>query len=276
MDNKEQILLWDDNSEYKPLRRPNSNSTVDTKAKQEERTGTDNSQSATEITTNNKDIVNKSYNFNDILRKSKLSADAKEWFPSSYSQVVPQLAQPAQSRLQRIKSENAGVTEDYNAESGQLKMGFESVNLDILIQSLIYDPGQFDNLVDNFIAILEPHSDDIEVAIKAVETIFEYALREPSFRYNAARLCSVLDEHYPLIRPHLHMLCEKELNSDKQNQGFTLFLAELYMQLNYETVYGRCVLDSLKKLISSGKPEDIKSACQALKVLSCIFACLDF
>ncbi|GJQ71105.1 hypothetical protein Trydic_g1010 [Trypoxylus dichotomus] len=271
MDNKEQTSLWDDkssleNSEYKPLRRPVSNSTVDTKANQEERNIADNLQSATKIT-NRKDIINKSYNFNDILKKSTLSADAKEWFPSTYSpQVVPQLAQPAQSRLQKIKSENACVTEDYNPETSQYKTAFEPVNLDILIQSLIYDPGQFDNLVDNFIAILEPYADDIEVAIKAVETIFEYALREPSFRYNAARLCSVLDEHYPLIRPHLHMLCEKELNSDNQNQGFTLFLAELYMQLHYEAVYGRCVLDSLKKLISSGKAEDIKSACQALKL----------
>ncbi|KAI4471275.1 eif4g domain protein [Holotrichia oblita] len=268
MDSKEQDPLWDGDSDYKPLRRPNSNSAVETKVRhlnQEDKVS-DSSQSTVESTTNNEDISNVSNSLNDMVVNSKLRVEAKEWFPSSYSPITPQLAQPAQSRLQRIKSVNTIVMNDYNPESSEHKMVFEAVNLDFLIQSLIYDPGQFDNLVDNFIAILEPHFDDVEVAMKTAEMIFEFALREPSFRYNAARLCSVLDEHYPLFRPQLHMLCEKELTTDTQNQGFTLFLAELYVQLHYEAVYGRCVLDSLKKLISSDKPDNIKSACQALKL----------
>lgn len=272
MENVEQVSLWDGNSEYTPLRRPNSNSSVDTKAKHtyEERNITQNSQLPTDSLHQCTD-TNKSKNFNDILSKSTLRVDAEEWFPSSYSPVGPQLAQPAQNRLQRIKSENTIITEDFNPETSHDKIPFDPVNLDILIQSLIYDPGQFDNLIDNFIAIFAPHLDDLEVAMKTAEAIFGYALQEPSFRYNAARLCSIVDEHYPMFRPQLHMLCEKELNSEDQNQGLTLFLAELYMQLNYETVYGKCVLDSLKKLISSGKPEYIKSACQALKVYKYIY-----
>lgn len=268
MDNKEQDQLWDDNTDYKPLRRPNSNSAVETKVRhsnQEDKV-LDSSISTIESATNNEDISNISNSLNDMVVNSKLRVEAKEWFPSTYSPTAPQLAQPAQSRLQRIKSGNSITMNEYNPETSQHRMEFDTVNLDLIIQSLIYDPGQFDNLVDNFIAILEPHFEDLEVAIRTAETIFEFALREPSFRYNAARLCSVLDEHYPLFRPRLHMLCEAELNTDIPNQGFTLFLAELYMQLHYQAVYGRCILDSLKKLVVSDEPDNIKSACQALKV----------
>ncbi|KAK9745862.1 hypothetical protein QE152_g6535 [Popillia japonica] len=268
MDNKEQDQLWDDNTDYKPLRRPNSNSAVETKVRhsnQEDKV-LDSSISTIESATNNEDISNISNSLNDMVVNSKLRVEAKEWFPSTYSPTAPQLAQPAQSRLQRIKSGNSITMNEYNPETSQHRMEFDTVNLDLIIQSLIYDPGQFDNLVDNFIAILEPHFEDLEVAIRTAETIFEFALREPSFRYNAARLCSVLDEHYPLFRPRLHMLCEAELNTDIPNQGFTLFLAELYMQLHYQAVYGRCILDSLKKLVVSDEPDNIKSACQALKL----------
>lgn len=259
--------LWDDTSDCdKPLRRPNINSTVDNTVKQtnEESNFTGNSQHATHSSNHRKDTLNNSSQFNDIVQKSKLSADAKEWYPSSFTKTTPQLAQPAQNRLQRIKHENV-TSDDTVVETSQNTFVFDPMPLDLLIKSLIYDPGQFDNLIENFLAILAPHFENVDVANKTAKIIFENALREPSFRYNAARLCSILDDHYPLFRAQLHILCEKELELDR-SQGLTLFLAELFMQLHYQAVYGRCVLGSLKKLVSSDVPEDIKSACQALKV----------
>lgn len=60
------------------------------------------------------------------------------------------------------------------------------------------------------------------------------------------------------------------LNDKKNLQGLTLFLAELYSQLHYENLYGKCLLDALNHLISTGDDINVKCACQALKVCTYI------
>lgn len=94
---------------------------------------------------------------------------------------------------------------------------------------------------------------------------------QPNFRYNAARLCTFVQENCPFVRSRLHLLCEKELAEPREKQGLSLFLAELYTQLHYENLYGKSLLSALRNLLSSGRPDDIKCLCQALKVSHKIF-----
>lgn len=91
-------------------------------------------------------------------------------------------------------------------------------------------------------------------------------MNEQNFRYTAARLCCIVDQNCPLFRTELHLICNKTLNEKKSLQGLTLFLAELYSQLHYENLYGKCLLDALNHLISTGDDINVKCACQALKV----------
>lgn len=89
---------------------------------------------------------------------------------------------------------------------------------------------------------------------------------EASFRYNAARLCNILQEQCALFRPRLYILCEKGVHNDTNISGLTYFLAELYTQKHVQSMYGICLLDAMKNLIAKQDPDGFKCVCQTLKV----------
>ncbi|XP_022917384.1 uncharacterized protein [Onthophagus taurus] len=230
--------LWESDKEYKPLRHPSSN---------DKNHLTDSSMSS------DGDYCNSS--------KTPLRAEAKEWFPRGYTpqQQTPHVASghSIDDRLKKIRLGEPPSEPD---------PAFDQSHLESILQSLTYDPGQFDNLLETLMDLLEPHFSDVNISQVAADMVFQYAVMEASFRYNAARICCIVDEQSPIFRSHLHILCEKELQTNTNGQGLTLFLAELYMQLNYESIHERFLILSIENLLKMGQEEDLKCVCKALKL----------
>lgn len=66
------------------------------------------------------------------------------------------------------------------------------------------------------------------------------------------------------------MRCKKKLDQNDDSQNVLLFIAELYVQLPHENVYGALLIDSFRKLLANGDNDGIKCICQALKVSKCL------
>lgn len=62
------------------------------------------------------------------------------------------------------------------------------------------------------------------------------------------------------------MRCKKKLKDGNKLQNVLLFIAELYVQLPHENIYGALLVESFEKLLSEGSSDSIKCICQALKV----------
>ncbi|XP_059471503.1 polyadenylate-binding protein-interacting protein 1 isoform X2 [Neocloeon triangulifer] len=154
------------------------------------------------------------------------------------------------------------------------------------MSELTVNPGEFDNLVmplgDTFCQWLtEP-----EVITSAIGLILEHSIMEPNFRYNGARLCNLLNnldntEDGSAFRNILLERCHQEneqvkelIEADpKRLHSFTLFLAELFIQLETKkgtgakiSVLGQELYEDLKLLLSSPNDDNVKCACQVLKL----------
>lgn len=79
-------------------------------------------------------------------------------------------------------------------------------------------------------------------------------------------MCNIIQEQCPLFRSALHLLCEQKIKENSYDANLALFLAELYSQLNYDNLYGRHVIHTLKNVLSLGTETNVKSVCQVLKV----------
>lgn len=267
---------WDDSGSCsKPLRRPkctNVNEMPNTNSNIQESSNSNNS-AASKNTQKSIDVMS-----------STLSVDAEEWYPASYSAPVAP-SNPSknsvQNRLSMIKKPNENRTpqENYHnneSDNNTVLYNDDVVNQDInrlqhVIDTLTYDPGQFDNLLVIFEESYRPHINDISVSSTLAEMLFHQSVKEPNFRYTGARLCCIIERNAPLFRSELHLICSKALIEKSVDlQGLTLFLAELYLQLHYENLYGKCLLDALTNLLNSGDDCNIKCVCQALKVCFCI------
>lgn len=262
-ENHEVVKLWDGKSPSttRPLRRPNSNAMPNPNE-----TEPFNSSSGENVQNSEPDM--------SILSKSKLSVDAKEWFPANYSKTPAYPVSSVQKRLQSIRSNADEVQESSQSQGDQNNTvrqndcdpTIDTMKLKEIVFQLIYDPGQFDRVLGTFLEILQPYSEEVDVCNIVADMLFDSALVQPNFRYNAARLCTFVQENCPLVRSRLHILCEKELAANRERQGLTLFLAELYTQLHFENLYGKSLLSALRNLLSSGEPDDIKCLCHALKL----------
>lgn len=201
------------------------------------------------------------------IKGSKLSADAQEWFPSNYTGIRTTPPLKHSSVQDRLSIHKKSKQNEDKASS----MSLQNVEKDIarlrqLIDTLTTDPGQFDMLIDIFMESIRPYYDDIEVLSLLAEILLNQAVHERNFAYTSARLCSFIEHNCPLFRSELHLKCSKALNENVQLQGLTMFLAELYLQLQYENLYGKCLLDALSSLLNTRLDADTKCACQVLKV----------
>lgn len=263
---------WEDSGSCsKPLRRPKCTS-VNELPKTNSNTQ--------ESSNSNNSAANKSTQKSIDVKKSTLSVDAKEWYPASYSGPVAPSNAPknsVQNRLSMFKkpTENKTPHETYHnneSDNNTLLYNDEVVNQDInrlqhVIDTLTYDPGQFDDLLEIFEESYRPHTNDISVSSTLAEMLFRQSVKEPNFRYTGARLSGIIERNAPLFRSELHLICSRALTEKNVDlQGLALFLAELYLQLHYENLYGKCLIDALTNLLNSGDDCNIKCVCQALKV----------
>ncbi|XP_065348595.1 polyadenylate-binding protein-interacting protein 1 isoform X2 [Cloeon dipterum] len=173
-----------------------------------------------------------------------------------------------------------------NSSSHWLSKSSPTELLRSAMNELTNNPGEFDNLVmplgDTFCQWLtEP-----EVINSAIGLIIEHSIMEPNFRYNGARLCNLLNnldntEDGSAFRNILLERCHQEneqvkelIEADpKRLHSFTLFLAELFIQLETKkgtgakiSVLGQELYEDLKLLLSSPNDDNVKCACQVLKL----------
>uniref|UniRef100_A0A1B0DP05 Uncharacterized protein n=1 Tax=Phlebotomus papatasi TaxID=29031 RepID=A0A1B0DP05_PHLPP len=120
------------------------------------------------------------------------------------------------------------------------------------------------------------------VMSNAVELIFDHSINESNFRYMGARLCQLLDslslQQSNVFRTMLclkmnHHKMEMErfmLNEQHIVRGTTLFLAELYIQMQNDGArigeIGECIVSSMALLLNKQGPENVKCVCQSLKL----------
>nr|CAD7459765.1 unnamed protein product [Timema tahoe] len=183
----------------------------------------------------------------DVLRTSKLSADALEFYPKSFfekAQPTPSLHPTSstpdyvgrhsqQGRLQKrytspsytvyyqvcvVPCFYATPDEDcpptyYNLSPAQQAAG----DLIEVMHRVTISPGCFDDLVKPLIESLSSLLTDRETVETLADIIVEQSITEPNFRYNGARLCSFLNSKFhagdePSFRAILLNRCASEHN----------------------------------------------------------------
>ncbi|XP_026485691.1 polyadenylate-binding protein-interacting protein 1 [Vanessa tameamea] len=228
--------------------------------------------------------------------KSKLSAEAAEWYPPNYVRQAPVAYPPEPYRVQRFSSPQDRIRQAQELDTYNLYEMSNSIeeteNIDLRgnIASLItvmceitVDPGKFDTLcgplVDSFILTLN----DVDYTRPLVEAIVNQSIAEANFRYNGARLCSMYDSVVPqedsTFRACLLERCSTEENkiisgietSEENMRGFAMFLAEIYTQLEDNQrgrirSLGESLCKVLLHLLDTDKEVNIKAVCQLLKL----------
>ena len=265
MENQHKPLWNPSSSDNRPLRRPNMvtvNSIIDTSMCESIQS---------QPVQGNSDSSLDPY---DILKKTTLSVNAKEFVPLTHTLRAPEIMSKtsAQSRLERVRNasnhENDRPLEPIVTNYSQEQIDYYNERLYSIVQTLTYDPGQFDDLSQTFLDVYLEYTEEVEGSLNAVEIVFDMALTEPNFHYNAARLCNIVGDQHPLFSSHLHLLCEKEVRDPRNIRNLTFFLAELYTHVDINNIYGKNLLDLFTVLIESRDVDNIKCICQVLKVSS--------
>ncbi|XP_065160267.1 uncharacterized protein [Atheta coriaria] len=210
----------------------------------------------------------------------QLNADAQEWFPANHennagasnarslnTNAPAQGSQKysAQSRLNKYReSPGQGHGHEQIPAKNNSDIATDFQYLQGIIVRLTADPGHFEEVIDIFMQTLHIHLHSSEMMQQLCTFIFTNAIEEPSFRYNAARLCVLIQDESLIFRQLLKDLCVKEVEKNRQQPGFTLFLAELYSQGNQSN--WKMLYVAVNKLISLGGDEKVKTACQTLKL----------
>ncbi|XP_035458170.1 polyadenylate-binding protein-interacting protein 1 isoform X1 [Spodoptera frugiperda] len=233
--------------------------------------------------------------------KSKLSADAKEWYPPNYTRHVPTYTpDPAsyrpqrfsvQGRLRQAQDQNPYNLEEMSysldeAENMDLRSAVPQENIANLITvmcEITFDPGKFDTLCGPLVDAFATTLHDVNYTRPLVEAIVNQSIAEPNFRYNGARLCSMYDSVSPpeesTFRACLLERCSTEENkiisgletSEENMRGFAMFLAEIYTQLEDSQggrikTLGESLCKVLLHLLDTDKEVNIKAVCQLLKL----------
>lgn len=213
-----------------------------------------------------------------IVSKSKLSAEAKEFVPKGIYGPVPTI-KSVQNRLERPRSHqqapqsnNITATQhpsDINNGSNLNDYFNELEHLREVIVLLTSNPGKFDEKVPALLDNLRTCLDDSQMMDAVVQCIVDQAIAEHNFGYSGARLFVILNAYSSQMRLCLMNYCDSieftAPHSDKA-RNYTLFLAELFSQLDWEEAFGEYLLKMLQVLLTFDGPDDIKCICQVLKV----------
>lgn len=143
MENQKVTPLWEPEENFPSVRKPSS------VAKQE-------------------NIANSSNVSNlDIVKKSTLSVDAKEFFPANFNVVSSSTSAPSKSIQDRLKKYKP-IENNYSESSSRNEFDFLYNSLELLTVK----PGKFDNVVPDLIEHLEPYFNDVESVSKITEVLF--------------------------------------------------------------------------------------------------------
>uniref|UniRef100_A0A1L8DHV1 Putative polyadenylate-binding protein-interacting protein 1 n=1 Tax=Nyssomyia neivai TaxID=330878 RepID=A0A1L8DHV1_9DIPT len=161
----------------------------------------------------------------------------------------------------------------------------ETSALDMLshiIKQLTDQPGMYEEVQVEIKEMFADLMGSRFVMSNAVELIFDHSINESNFRYMGARLCQLLDslslQQSNVFRSMLclkmnHHKMEMErfmLNEQHIVRGTTLFLAELYIQMQNDGArigeIGECIVSSMALLLNKQGPENVKCVCQSLKL----------
>ena len=154
------------------------------------------------------------------------------------------------------------------------------------VQSLISMPGGFHEVMTPLVTLLKATVSDREILEHVLSIIFENSVNESNFHYSGARMCSYLcnnlelPSHLGTFRQSLMKRCQQEhnqretliadVNTEARVIGFTLFMAELFLQLKVNDSPVRVLAMGVRQLLITvlSKPSDtnIKSALQVLKL----------
>ncbi|KAL4708409.1 hypothetical protein ACJJTC_019645 [Scirpophaga incertulas] len=228
--------------------------------------------------------------------KSKLSAEAKEWYPPNY---IPQsrnyAVEPAsyrptrfsvQDRLRQAQDPNSYNFADMShslEEAENMDLRENIANLITVMCEITFDPGKFDTLCGPLVDSFAITIDDAKYTRPLVEAIVNQSIGESNFRYNGARLCSMYDSvaspEDSTFRACLLERCSSEENkiisgvetSEENMRGFAMFLAEIYTQLEDNQggrikTLGESLCRVLLHLLNTDKETNIKAVCQLLKL----------
>merc|ERR1719209_198132 len=216
----------------------------------------------------NLDIKN-SFNINahEFIPKAApaLSAVAKEFVPGQYD--------PPEEKMEE--------------EAGKDEQPASVTLLYAAMYQLTLEPGRFDSIARQLTRDLNGVIKDYETLEGLAEVILENGINEPNFRYTGARLCDYLSLHLTVIiegatlRQILMQKCNSLFKSREtllsenpdRLRGFTMFLAELFQQLEIQAgavVQRVSVLgDALPQLVCTlaNKPnkENVRCLVQTLK-----------
>ncbi|KAF7283435.1 hypothetical protein GWI33_000575 [Rhynchophorus ferrugineus] len=210
--------------------------------------------------------------------QSDLKPDAPEFIPRANRNGSDQMAHhnpkpiknTAQNRLSKLRNE---ISHEFTISNTQNESSqstdYDSVDmmrLKQIISSLTNYPGQFDDLLIIFMETIYPYFNDIIAMSDITQLLVNEAIICPNFRYTGARLCWYVEQRCPEFRADLHLKCKKALQENPRQQNVVLFIAELYIHLPHDSVYGALLIESFQKLLISRGEDNIKCVCQALKL----------
>merc|ERR1719209_46223 len=216
----------------------------------------------------NLDIKN-SFNINahEFIPKAApaLSAVAKEFVPGQYD--------PPEEKMEE--------------EAGKDEQPASVTLLYAAMYQLTLEPGRFDSIARQLTRDLNGVIKDYETLEGLAEVILENGINEPNFRYTGARLCDYLSLHLTVIiegatlRQILMQKCNSLFKSREtllgenpdRLRGFTMFLAELFQQLEIQagavvqrvSVLGDALPQLVCTLASKPNKENVRCLVQTLK-----------
>ncbi|XP_055705313.1 polyadenylate-binding protein-interacting protein 1 isoform X2 [Phlebotomus papatasi] len=190
---------------------------------------------------------------------------------------VPHAVHEAQGVQNNFEGGGGPVHENPpHEETGALDM------LSHIIKQLTDQPGMYEEVQVEIKEMFADLMGSRFVMSNAVELIFDHSINESNFRYMGARLCQLLDslslQQSNVFRTMLclkmnHHKMEMErfmLNEQHIVRGTTLFLAELYIQMQNDGArigeIGECIVSSMALLLNKQGPENVKCVCQSLKL----------
>jgi len=166
----------------------------------------------------------------------------------------------------------------------------QHASLGILYEAMVQltvEPGRFDSIARRLTEDLNMVLEDYDHLEKIAEVILENGITEPNFRYTGARLCDYLSLHLTVIiegatlRQILMQKCNSLFKSREtllgenpdRLRGFTMFLAELFQQLEIQvgavvqrvSVLGDALPQLVCTLASKPNKENVRCLVQTLK-----------
>jgi len=179
----------------------------------------------------------------DSLATQIGNIDLKNPFNINAEEFVPTFATLSASADEFVPGQ-------FDMEETEADLG-QHPSLSILYEAmyqLTLEPGRFDSIARRLTQDLNQVLEDYEHLEQIAEVILENGINEPNFRYTGARLCDYLSLHLTVIiegatlRQILMQKCNSLFKSREsllvekpdRLRGFTLFLAELFQQLEIQ------------------------------------------